>query len=266
VIDHVRRLQLVELEDLPWCPRAIRDGGTDWLAFMSSVSGAFTAAIPVIRKAMTAAGTEVILDLCSGGGGPWRSLAPALTEPRVRIVLSDLYPNIDTAATVAANVGPAVEYWPQPVDATSVPRSLGGVRTMFNAFHHFPFPQAVAVLADAVAARQAIAIFEGASSRAFGFVLMPMQIPAMLLLTPFVRPFRWSRLFLTYLVPLIPLLVLFDGTVSFLRLYTRTELRDVISAVPGHEEFDWEVGSLRIPGVPAHVGYLLGTPKVAAAI
>ena len=33
--------------------------------------------------------------------------------------------------------------------------------------------------------------------------------------TPFVRPFRWSRLLFTYVIPLIPLLVLFDGTVSF---------------------------------------------------
>jgi hypothetical protein len=71
---------LIELEDLAWCPRSIRDGGTEWLSFLTTISGAFTAAIPKIRTAMSAAETDVILDLCSGAGGPWRTLAQALTQ------------------------------------------------------------------------------------------------------------------------------------------------------------------------------------------
>ena len=257
----MRRLQLIELEDQPWCPAVIRDGGTDWLAFMFSVSRAFTAAIPTLRSAMSAAGTNVIVDLCSGGGGPWRALAPALAEHGpVRVVLTDLYPNVQAFAAVRAASGNIVDFHPQPVDATRVPASLRGVRTMFNAFHHFPVSQATAVLADAVAAGQPIAIFEGASSRALGLVAMPMQIPMLLLLTPFVRPFRWSRLLFTYLVPLIPLLVLFDGTVSFLRLYTREELREVIAAVPGSDRFQWHIGTAKVPGLPVRLGYLLGVP------
>ena len=47
-----------------------------------------------------------------------------------------------------------------------------------------------------------------------------------LLLTPFVRPFKWSRILLTYVVPLVPLIVVFDGTMSFLRLYLEHELRE----------------------------------------
>ena len=92
---------------------------------------------------------------------------------------------------------------------------------------------------------------------------MPMQIPLLLLLTPFVRPFRWSRLLFTYLIPLIPLLVLFDGTVSFLRLYSREELREVIAAVPGSERFTWQIGSEKVPGLPVRLGYLLGVPAKA---
>lgn len=257
----MRRLQLIELEDLPWCPAVIRDGGTDWLAFMFSVSRAFTAAIPTIRAALAAARTNVVVDLCSGGGGPWRSLAPSLAEHGpIRVVLTDLYPNVEAYTAMRAEVGEAIDFHPEPVDAASVPASLQGVRTMFNAFHHFPFSEAVAVLEDAVAAGQPIAIFEGASTRALGLVAMPMQIPLLLLGTPFVRPFRWSRLFFTYLIPLIPLLVLFDGTVSFLRLYSREELQEVIAAVSGSERFTWEIGSAKVPGFPVQLGYLLGVP------
>ena len=54
----------------------------------SSSCGAFNAAIPTLRAAMAAADTHVIVDLCSGGGGPWRALAPALAERGpVRVVL-----------------------------------------------------------------------------------------------------------------------------------------------------------------------------------
>ena len=47
----MRRKQLIELEDMAGCPRTIRDGGTDWLAFLGTNSGVFTAAIPKIRAA-----------------------------------------------------------------------------------------------------------------------------------------------------------------------------------------------------------------------
>jgi hypothetical protein len=147
------------------------------------------------------------------------------------------------------------------VDATNVPAELDGVRTMFNAFHHFPPAVARAILADAVAKRRALAIFEGANSRAVGVIAMPLQLPLILLLTPFVRPFRWSRLLFTYIVPLIPLMVLFDGTVSFLRLYLEDDLRELVAGVPGHETFVWDIGSTSVRGFPHRLTHLIGVPK-----
>jgi hypothetical protein len=83
-----------------------------------------------------------------------------------------------------------------------------------------------------------------------GLLAMPLQLPAILLLTPWVRPFRWSRLVFTYALPLIPLLVLVDGTVSMLRLYLEDELRELVASIPGHEGFAWDIGSTPIPGAP----------------
>ena len=59
----------------------------------------------------------------------------------------------------------------------------------------------------------------------------PGMIVSMLLLTPlavglatpFIRPFRWSRLFWTYVIPLVPLTCWWDGVVSQLRAYTPAE-------------------------------------------
>ena len=257
----MRRRQLVEIEDLDWCPRPVRDGGTDWLAFMANKAAMFAGAAPKIRAAMQAAGTSDVIDLCSGGGGPWLTLEAELAKSGpVSVTLSDLHPNIEALGRVRDQTNGRVRVRPDRVDATDVPPELGGVRTMFNAFHHFPPELASRILADAVAKRRPIAIFEGASRRGLGFVAIPMQLPLLALFTPFVRPFRWSRLALTYLLPLIPALVVFDGTMSFLRLYLEEDLRELIRTVPGNETYDWDIGSERVGGLPGML-YLIGRPR-----
>ena len=257
----MRRRQLIELEDLPWCPRAVRDGGTDWLAFVAGITRVFDQAATPIRDAMNATRTTSILDLCSGGGGPWPSLSRRLAETGpVEIELSDRYPNVEAFERLRAASGGRVRFRTESIDAANVPADLSGVRTIFNAFHHFPPSAARAILADAVRKRRAIVIVEGAGHRGAGFFGMPLQIPALALGTPFVKPFRVSRLALTYVLPLIPFLVLWDGTVSFLRLYLEDELRELIAGVPDHESFQWTIGT-RGPGGKLGILVLTGVPK-----
>jgi len=260
----MRRHQLVEIEDLPWCPRPVRDGGTDWLGFMANVTKAFSPIAPRIRSAMEATGTSNVVDLCSGGGGPWLTLEPELAKSgAVKVELTDLYPNLGGFADLRDRSGGRLGFRDQSIDATDVPAELDGVRTMFNCFHHFPPDMARAILADAVRKRRGIAIFESIDSRLLPLLAMPMQVPAVLLLTPFVRPFKWSRLFFTYVLPLIPLLVLFDGTMSMLRIYLADELRELVTSIEGHESFEWEIGSTPVRGAPIGMTHLIGFPKRA---
>ena len=259
---HLRRRQLVELEDLAWCPRAVRDGGTDWLAFMANGSGMFADAAPKIRTAMNAVGAATVLDLCSGGGGPWLTLERQLARSGpATVVLSDLFPNLAALGHARRRSGGRLHVRETPVDASNVPEDLRGVRTMFNAFHHFPPDVARRILADAVAKDCPIAIFEGVGRRAIGVVAMPLTLLLLLLCTPFIRPFRWSRLVFTYLVPLIPLIVLFDGAMSFLRLYLEDELRDLVRSTPGHERFSWDIGTMSRFGVRVGPLYVVGMPR-----
>ena len=73
-------------------------------------------------------------------------------------------------------------------------------------------------------------------------------------LVPLVRPFRVSRVVLTYLLPLIPVLVAWDGTVSALRAYTPDELLELARSTPGSERYVWEAGTagsaLYLTGIP----------------
>jgi hypothetical protein len=249
----VRRLNVPEIEDQRWCPASIRDGGTDWLRFMADTSKAFDRIAPKLERALRSSTQARVLDLCSGGGGPWLSLSKAL--PGIPVELSDLYPNLRAFETVAANSDGRIGFRKEPVNATDVPEELGGVRTLFNSFHHLPPELARAVLQDAVRKRQPIAIFEGMNHRGLGIASVLLQMPLIFLLTPFVRPWRWRRLALTYLLPAIPLLVLFDGTMSMLRLYMPDELRELVASLEGADTYDWDVGRTFT------IIHLVGTPR-----
>jgi len=258
----MRRRHLVEIEDLALCPEAVRNGATDWLAFMANATKVFSCVAPAIRRAMDAVGTTQVLDLCSGGGGPWLTLERELAKSgSVMVELSDRYPNVAAFRELCDRSGGRLEFRTESIDATDVPPALDGIRTMFNSFHHFPPPTARAILADAVRKRRAIAVCEGVNLRAAGLIAMTLQLPAILLLTPLVKPFRWSRLLFTYVLPLIPLLVLFDGTVSMLRLYLEDELRELVASVADHDTFEWDIGTTFVSTLPIGVVHLVGVPK-----
>jgi len=73
---------------------------------------------------------------------------------------------------MAGRSGPLEKGRAEPVDATNVPADLRGARTVWNAFHHSRPEQARSILANAVADRQAIAVFE-VVSRELPMLLAP---------------------------------------------------------------------------------------------
>jgi len=257
----MKRLHLIEIHDQDWCPRTIRDAGTDYLQFVIATTKPYTAMIPILATALQRTGTRRVLDLCSGAGGPWFWLHPILAKQglNVSVCLTDKYPNLDTVGQSSRLTDQAVRYHPQPVDATRVPEELTGFRTMFSAFHHFRPEEARAVLADAVRKREGIAVFEATHNSALGWLVVLLVPLMVLLMTPFIRPFRWSRLLWTYLIPVMPLLGLFDGLVSSLRTYSVRELRQVTEGLNA-KDYLWEIGEMKSTTGPIPITYLIGVP------
>ena len=90
-------------------------------------------------------------------------------------------------------------------------------------------------------------------------VLGSLFIPLLVLLfTPLIRPLTLPRLVLTYVVPLFPLVIFWDGLVSALRAHRPEELRWMTESLQ-REGYTWEVGVARVPGKPP-VTYVLGLP------
>jgi hypothetical protein len=262
----MERLHLIEIEDQDWCPRTVRDAATDYLQFALAAAKPYAAIIPILATALQRTGTRQVLDLCSGAAGPWPWLHPSLAERgvSVSVCLTDKYPNMEAFGHLSRLTHQAISYHPQPVDATRVPSELPGLRTMFTAFHHFRPEQACAVLADAVRKRQGIGVFEATQRRPLALLLTLPAPLAVLVVTPFIRPFRWSRLFWTYLIPLVPLVTLFDGLVSCLRTYSVQELRDLTARLDTND-YHWDIGTVKCKMSPIPVTYLIGVPIENAA-
>lgn len=248
------RLQLFEFLDQPWLPEPLRRGETDYLRVVLDRVRPYDSVAPQLAELLRTAGTDQVVDLCSGTGGPWRTLLPALREVhgQAEVVLTDLHP------TPGQELPPGAHYRDTPVDATRIPEELTGVRTLFEGLHHFPPEQARALLSDAAARRVPFAAFE-LTQRALPYILFQLLLigPLVWIFTPLIRPLRWWRLLLTYLVPIIPLLILWDGVVSSLRTYAPEDLERLTAGLGG-DRYRWSYGVHRAQGMA--ITYLIGQP------
>lgn len=259
----MRRIQFIELHDQPWFPSFLRDEVTDALQYGLTLFNVYAPVAPILQSLLEITGATSIIDMCSGGGGPWLELSRSIRfEGNLRISLTDKFPNLRAFDRISNASKERISFRPEPVDAMQVPRELAGVRTMFTTFHHFPPEQAAAILRDAVQAAQPIGIFE-ITARAFSAVAwIPAWALFSLLCAPLIRPFRWSRLLWTYLVPVVPLVLLFDGIVSCLRSYRPNELLG-IARHSNELRYVWKAGQIATKA-GGKITYLIGLPQLAA--
>src|ERR1700719_1266937 len=142
----MRRVQFIELHEQPWVPSSLRDEITDALQFGLNLAKAYAPIAPLLRGVLDSAGSCSVVDLCSGGGGPWLELSRELQSRKVQggapglhishISLSDKYPNLralESAGVPSENL----TYYPSSVPAMNVPAELKGFQTLFTSFHLF---------------------------------------------------------------------------------------------------------------------------------
>ena len=210
--------------------------------------------------------TRQIVDLGSGAGGPAVTVLLQLRREGcdAELILTDLYPNRAAMQRAMAGMPAAIRAELEPVDATNVTPSLVGVRTLFNSLHHFRPDNARRILQNAVDGNQPIVVVEMLSRHPLVLVAVLLSFLPVMLSIPFLRPFRWSWLFWTYLIPVIPAACVWDGAVSWLRIYSEPELRQLIESVDGREGYEWEIGRIRQPPLPASGSYLVGIPRRVA--
>jgi len=253
---------LFEFEDLAWFPNTIRESMTDYLRFLITKVDFYRPIAPLLIEGMNNSRTNQIVDLCSGGGGAIEQIRNELNEQsgmEIKIILTDKYPNTSAYQYLSAKTKGGISFIDNSVDAAYVPANLKGFRTIFSGFHHFNKLTAKSVLKNAVDANSGIGIFDGGDKNILAIIAIILVHPvAFFLFTPFFRPFRFSRLLFTYIIPVIPVCTVWDGIVSIIRLYRPNELLQIASEITS-ENYYWKAGKMK-SGYGLNVTFLIGYP------
>lgn len=258
----MKRIHFFEFGDKNWVPKFLRDLETDFLEFGANQFNIYEKATPVLRKGLKRASEKRITDMGSGCRGSSPKIIGNLKEENTefKVKLTDINPNLGAFNKMQELNPEVIEYEEEPVDATDVPSQLKGFRTMFLSFHHLIPKQAKAVLQNAVDSGQPIGIFKFQDRTPASLFFMFIAAPINAILTaPFIRPFKLSRIIFTFLIPILPLMIWFDGVVSNLRTYSEKELETLTKSLNNGDSYEWEIA--KIKNGPGFILYLLGYKK-----
>lgn len=261
----MRRMQLFEFEDQTWLPWWVRDEITDHLSrlFLSAdVEPLHEAMVERLAGVLERSGSSHLVDLCSGAGGPMPAVVPRLRDRlgrAVSVTLTDRYPS---RSSLPASVGDPT--WltvePHPVDARSISPDLDGVRTVFNAIHHFRPDHVADVVRSSTLGGRSLAIFE------------PFERGRRLALTLGVggvvggwrdaRRYRGPVGRTVLLHAILPLVLGWDGAISVLRGYTAKELL-AIAERSGAVGVRWSAERVALPW--GGLAVLVGEPSASTS-
>ncbi|KAM5346486.1 hypothetical protein ACJ41O_009491 [Fusarium nematophilum] len=260
----IPRMHLFEIDDQQWFPAFLRARVQDALSLtwrsktpIQSQSPASLAASLLIKHLGSSLPEFTFIDFCAGGGGPTPAIERIINahlraggSTPVRFVLTDLHPNVESWHKIARK-NPLVTYESAPVDASAAPKHLvrreDGTRTfrLFNlAFHHFDDGLATAILRDTVETSEGFGIFE-LQDRTFGSFVACFLLGIGALLGAPLHAWRWrspSTLFFSWLIPILPFVLVFDGLISSLRTRTPEEVEALLRSC-GADASRWEMRS-----------------------
>lgn len=256
------RIHLFEFEDLDWFPNTIRESMTDFLGSFLRLVGFYKTIIPLLETTLQRTKHNQIIDLCSGSGYPIVDVSNSMGKLKnVSYLLTDKYPNTSSYKRIQESSNGRINYIEEPINVKNVPSELIGLRTIFSAIHHFRPDTVKEILKDAVDNKMPIAVFDGGDKNILAILWILFVHPVIFLfITPFLKPVRLSRFVFTYLLPIIPICTIWDGTISILRLYQPKELLKIAQSQDHQEEYRWEYGKVRNK-LGFRVSYLIGFPK-----
>lgn len=256
----IPRISLFEFNDQPWYPKRFRGYLTDILGFFISKKNLYDPVNNLVKNTLQQLNCHEIVDLCSGSGEPALQLRESLINdiPEIKLILTDKFPD-QKKIKEFSKYGASIQYKDQSIDATNFPKDLKGFRTLFSSFHHFNPQKAKQILQDAVNNEAPIGIFEFTERTWVGLFFTVFATIQALIITPFIKPFSIQRLFWTYILPIFPVTLLWDGLVSNLRSYHHHELKKLSSDLTNNT-YHWASGKLTHKDGLNTVVYLIGYP------
>ncbi|KAM0265658.1 hypothetical protein ACHAQJ_000092 [Trichoderma viride] len=262
----IPRLHLFEITDQPWFPAFLRSRIQDALTSawnsktpLQPQSPARIAASTLIRELGNSLSSYTFIDFCAGGGGPTPAIQKAINnhlnaegKQPVDFILTDLHPNVAAWEKVVKSF-PQITYERQSVDASKAPKRLverqDGKKLMrlFNlSFHHFDDVLARDILRDTINTSHGFTVFELQDRSLAGMLSVLMLGVGSVIMAPLFA-WKWkslTTLAFSWLLPVLPFVLVFDGLVSCLRTRTPGEMENLLRGC-GADTSSWEMRSGR---------------------
>ncbi len=195
-----------ELEDFEWFPSILRQYQTDFIGFVVAKFNVYQPFIDYLKSHSTAC--VHMIDWCAGSGEPAISIFQKSGVFK-QLELTDKFPSKykGEAKNIIYNM--------EAVDVLEARIKENTTYTMFNAFHHFESSDQIKTV-KRLKDNHANAFIVEILAPDFLFYLKILFTTTIgtLLLTPFLKPFSFKRLFFTYILPINVFTITYDGLVS----------------------------------------------------
>jgi len=229
-------MRLFEFGDLKEMPSLYHLYLRRYLVFFYKVFGYYKLWVPAFSDFLEETKAEKIMECCSGAGEALELLESQLDSTQfnsVHYLLSDIQPRFEFVSKFNLEKEGRFHYIAESVDVTQLKVDLDCPKVFINSFHHFSQPQVENIFKSVLGNGNEILILEYVRNSLLGYLSMLMGPIVVLLTLPFVvkpKHFPIMALF-TYLVPLFPLMVLWDGMVSCMHEYNAKQLRGIATGL-----------------------------------
>jgi hypothetical protein len=229
-------LHLFEFMDLEWLPASLRRTLRESLecAFSRLFRGYYAWVAEQVLAEATGGSYTTLVELGAGPAPITRRLANDPRTAALRLVPCDINPDQPVYEELAKRYPEKVVPRYDPVDLAQ-PHSWGPGALLFlsASFHHVPPGSRAAVLRRLTDSAERVMVFEPLR-HTFGSLLFALGSFVPALVTPLWllrRPGRLGRFFWCWLLPVAPLLISWDGVVSWLRMWREADWKDALQNI-----------------------------------
>ncbi|MEM6686972.1 MAG: hypothetical protein AAF617_14415, partial [Bacteroidota bacterium] len=213
-IQRMKRRQITQIINTNWCPEFIKKMIAEFLSWFVLKTNATKPFIPVIEEMLDTTHTKNVINIEFDLGAGIETVQPFLSE---EITVTSIH-------------------------ISQFHTHTNGLYLFVNCFHQLPATNAKEILQKIADSGNPVVVVEGNNDSLWQIVGMTVFVPLTVLLTAFfVTPFRMLRILFTYIIPILPIIIVIDGCIALLKLYNPNDLR-VLSSSVHTKNYTWKAG------------------------
>ena len=223
--------KLFEFGDLFWVPEFYHAFLRRFMGALYKVFGYHRLWLPELNRFINKAGGTV-MDPCAGSGYVNELLMKELGKKDLRFYLSDFM--IDKNPEFRERINnlgdDRIHYLEQPIDVLKDNPDFRCPKIFINSFHHFDNEQVAQIFKLNLSHGDDVLVLEYCDNSFMSYLSMLLGPLVAMIMLPFITERRLLLVtaIFTYLIPVVPLMLLWDGIVSSLRCYSNKSIKAVL--------------------------------------